>query len=170
MNVEHLLQVIAEGEGLHTEFKEAGSGLPNNFFDTVCAFLNTDGGMIFLGVSDKGDIVGVDPKAVLQMKADIANLSNNPQKLDLPYLLFPYDTEIGGKRIIVIQVPLSSQIHKHKGEIFLRSEDGGYRVQGTHQLAGLINRKLGIFTEQRAIRFTPMGPNRFFKIRFMVLS
>ena len=173
MNVAHLLQVIDDGEGLHTEFKEAGSHLPTNFFDTVCAFLNTDGGMIFLGVSDKGDIVGVDPNAVLKMKADIANLSNNPQKLDLPYLLFPYDTEIDGKSIIVIQVPLSSQIHKHKGEIFLRSEDGDYRVQGTHQLAGLINRKLGIFTEQRAIRFAgtaELRPELFDRARRLMRS
>lgn len=60
MNTAHLLQIIAEGEGLHTEFKEAADSLPGNLFDTVCAFLNTDGGMIFLGVSDKGDISGVD--------------------------------------------------------------------------------------------------------------
>ena len=173
MNVEHLLQVIAEREGLHTEFKEAGNCLPNNLFDTVCAFLNTDGGMIFLGVSDNGNIIGVDPKAIPQMKIDIANLSNNPQKLNLPYLLFPYKTEIDKKSIIVIQVPLSSQIHKHRGEIFLRSEDGDYRVQGTHQLAGLINRKLGIFTEQRSIRFARMDdlrPELFDRARRLMRS
>ncbi len=173
MNTEHLLQVIAKGEGLHTEFKEAGNHLPNNLFDTVCAFLNTDGGMIFLGISDKEHIVGVDPEAIPQMKVDIANLSNNPQKIDLPYLLFPYDTEIDGKTIIVIQVPLSSQLHKHKGEIYLRSEDGDYRVQGTHQLAGLINRKLSLFTEQRSIHFSSMDdlrPELFDRARRLMRS
>ncbi|MCK5685806.1 putative DNA binding domain-containing protein [bacterium] len=173
MNIKHLLDIIAHGEGLHTEFKEAGNHLPDNLFDTVCAFLNTDGGMIFLGVSDNGSIVGVDPEAVSQIKIDIANLSNNPQKIDLPYLLFPYEIEIDGKSIIVIQVPLSSQIHKHKNEIFLRSEDGDYRIQGTHQLAGLINRKLGIFTEQRSIRFAgidDLRPDIFDRARRLMRS
>ena len=173
MNIKHLLDIIAHGEGLHTEFKKAGSHLPDNLFDTVCAFLNTDGGMIFLGVSDNGSIVGVDTESVSQIKIDIANLSNNPQKIDLPYLLFPYEIKIDEKSIIVIQVPLSSQIHKHKNEIFLRSEDGDYRIQGTHQLAGLINRKLGIFTEQRSIRFAgidDLRPDIFDRARRLMRS
>ena len=49
MNVEHLKMIIKKGEGLHTEFKKALRDIPRNLFDTVCAFLNTDGGMIFLG-------------------------------------------------------------------------------------------------------------------------
>lgn len=95
---------------------------------------------------------GVDEAAVTRLKREIADISNNPQKLDPPYLLFPKDEQREGKTIIVLQVPLSSQIHRHKGEIYLRSEDGDYRVKGTHQLAGLLNRKLGILPEQ-----TPMS-------------
>ena len=50
MNTDHLLKIIDQGEGLHTEFKQADGSLPGNLFDTVSAFLNTDDGMIFLGV------------------------------------------------------------------------------------------------------------------------
>ncbi|OVE82574.1 hypothetical protein BVY04_00610 [bacterium M21] len=173
MNTDHLLKVISEGEGLHTEFKQAESSLPGNLFDTVCAFLNTDGGMIFLGVGDDGEVLGIDPAAVTQMKTDLANLSNNPQKLDLPYLLFPYQVTIEGKQVIVVQVPLSSQLHRHKGDIFLRSEDGDYRVHGTHQIAGLVNRELGIFTEERVIPFATMDdlrPDLFERARRLMRS
>ncbi len=127
--------------------------MPQNFFETVCAFLNTDGGTIFLGVADDGKVIGVDQNAFSRMKSDIANLSNNPQKVDPPYLLFPREFKIDRKTIIAVQVPLSSQLHKTGHEIFLRSEDGDYKVQGTHQLAGIINRKLGFFTEQRTLAF-----------------
>ncbi len=151
MTPDYLLKIIAAGEGLHTEFKAARSGLPGSLFESICAMLNTDGGLIFLGVADDGTITGVEPDKVINLKQDIANLSNNPQQLDLPYLLLPFEVELQGKPVIVIQMPLSSQIHKHKGEIFLRSEDGDYKVRGTHQLAGIINRKLGIFTEQRLV-------------------
>ncbi|HBA84814.1 MAG TPA: AAA family ATPase [Verrucomicrobia bacterium] len=151
MNLQQVQEDRAQGEGLHREFKEAGSQLPRNLFETVCAFLNTDGGTILLGVADDGTVTGVDPDAATQMKSDLAGLSNNPQKIEPPWLLFPHEFELDGKIVIAVQVPLSSQLHKTGGHIFLRSEDGDYRVQGTHQLAGLLNRKLGLFTEQRAL-------------------
>lgn len=80
-------QLIAAGEDLHCEFKEARTALPENLFDTVCAFLNTDGGTILLGVSDTGQIAGVEADAVDRLKRDLANLSNNQQKVDPPFLL-----------------------------------------------------------------------------------
>ena len=120
-------EIIATGEGLHVEFKEASDRLPGSFFDTVCAFLNTDGGNIYLGVGDNGAVTGVEPRAVARLKSDIANLSNNPQQLDPPFLLFPHAVTVEGKTVIAVQVPLSSQIHRHGGEIMLRSEDGDYR-------------------------------------------
>ncbi|MDD2236921.1 MAG: putative DNA binding domain-containing protein, partial [Kiritimatiellae bacterium] len=173
MNLKQIQADIEQGEGLHREFKEAGNQLPRNLFETICAFLNTDGGSIFLGVANDGTITGIDPDAATQMKTDLANLSNNPQKLDLPYLLFPHEFELEGKTIIVVQVPLSSQLHKTGGHIFLRSEDGDYRVLGTHQLAGLINRKLSLFTEQRTLPFVTMEhlrPELFERARRLMRS
>jgi ATP-dependent DNA helicase RecG len=160
MNLNQLKNDISLGEGLHCEFKEARDQLPRNLFESIAAFLNTDGGIIFLGVGDDGSITGVDPSAVDSMKAELASLSNNPQKIDPPYLLFPQTFEIEGKMVIAAQVPLNSQLHKTRGEIYLRSEDGDYRVQGTYLLAGLINRKLGLFTEQRTQRFVTIDDLR----------
>ncbi len=164
---------LKEGEGLHLEFKEATNSLPRSLFDSVCAFLNTDGGTILLGVSDSGKVVGVDPEGVDTLLIDLANLSNNPQKLSPPYLLFPESIEIRGKTVIAVQIPLSSQLHRHNGNVFLRSEDGDYRVQGMHQLAGLLNRKLGIFSEQRVFPHaerSDLRPELFEKARRLMLS
>ncbi len=173
MNLTQILKEIKAGEGLHTEFKEASLKLPKDFFETVAAFLNTDGGMIFLGVNDNGKITGVEPGAVEKIKIDLTNLSNNPQKIDPPYLLFPQEFVIEGKTVITVQVPLSSQLHKTGGEIFMRSEDGDYRVKGTHRLAGIINRKLGLFTEQKTFpHFTvnDLRPELFDKARRLMRS
>jgi hypothetical protein len=82
-------------EGIGLEFKRATDTLPANFFDTVCAFLNMDGGQIILGVEDDGTVSGVDAGAVERIKTDIANLSNNPQKIDPPHLLFPHEEKVG---------------------------------------------------------------------------
>jgi predicted HTH transcriptional regulator len=35
-------------EGPALEFKEAAEALPRSFFQTVCAFLNLDGGLIIM--------------------------------------------------------------------------------------------------------------------------
>lgn len=173
MNIEQIKHDISEGEGLHREFKLADSKVPKNLFETVCAFLNTDGGTILLGVTDKGIIKGIDPKHVKRMKKEIADSSNNPNRINPPYLLFPKEFDIDGKKVIAVQIPLSSQLHRTSDTIFLRSEDGDYRVHGTHQLAGLLNRKLGLFTEQRVlpyVKLKDLDPQLFDRSRKLMRS
>ncbi|MHC1576771.1 MAG: hypothetical protein ACXQTE_05395, partial [Methanosarcinaceae archaeon] len=46
------------------------------------------------------------------LKAQIANQSNNPNKLDPPYLLFPRSRQVRDRWIIEVQVPVSSQVHR----------------------------------------------------------
>lgn len=146
-------RLFGDSEGLDLEFKRATNRLPSSFFETVCAFLNLDGGLIVLGVEDDGRVSCVDPDTIERIKTDIANLSNNPQKLSRPYLLFPHEEEIDGKWVIKVQVPASSQVHEVDGAAFLRSEDGDFRIKGMNRLAGLMNRKLSFYTEQRCCRF-----------------
>ncbi|MFA5044238.1 MAG: RNA-binding domain-containing protein, partial [Kiritimatiellia bacterium] len=160
-------------EGIALEFKKANDRLPSNFFETVCAFLNLDGGLIVLGVEDDGRVSGIDHDAVERIKADTASLSNNPQKLNPPYLLFPHSEQMGGHWIIKVQVPASSQIHQTGGVVFLRSQDGDYRITGMNRLAGLMNRKLSFFTEQRVFPYlgmSDMDPKLFVKARKLMLG
>ena len=65
-------------EGLSLEFKEARDALPRNTFETICAFLNLDGGLLVLGVANDGIVTGIDSTAVDRIRTEIANLSNNP--------------------------------------------------------------------------------------------
>ncbi len=48
---------IETGENYHTEFKRAATNL-NAVGKAVCAFANTEGGTIIIGVDDSGSIVG----------------------------------------------------------------------------------------------------------------
>ena len=55
--VEQELKSIVRGREKRTlEYKEAWSELPSNLFESVCAFLNRDGGVIVLGAMDDGTI------------------------------------------------------------------------------------------------------------------
>ena len=65
MDWPELLNRIQSGESDTTEFKR-WDGFPGRVGDAVCAFSNTEGGVIILGVSDSGQILGVpeDPERV----------------------------------------------------------------------------------------------------------
>lgn len=65
-------------EGLHVEFKESYDSLPKNLFETICAFLNTEGGTIYLGIDDTGKIKGIKKESIEMFLDQIASLSNNP--------------------------------------------------------------------------------------------
>ena len=52
MKTEKLREMINGGEGLTVEFKQSRTKLNRDVFETVCAFLNRNGGHLFLGVDD----------------------------------------------------------------------------------------------------------------------
>ena len=96
-----LINIINEGEGITTEFKEASNRLPRNLFETVCAFLNRNGGNIFLGVSDRGEIIGVNQEKINKIKKDFVNLCNNPEKIEPTIYLNINEYEINDKVILL---------------------------------------------------------------------
>ncbi|MBI5730711.1 MAG: putative DNA binding domain-containing protein [Ignavibacteriales bacterium] len=145
--IEFIKNLLKQKEGIRLEFKEAKEKLPENLFETICAFLNREGGSIMLGVTDDGTCIGVAPELVGKFSAEISSLSNNKNKLDPPFILFPSIAEIKRTKIIHIQVPASSQVHKCNGVIFDRSADGDFRVTDTAKIAELHNRKKAHFTE-----------------------
>lgn len=56
------LAELGAAESPELEFKEAGGGIPHSLWETVCAFANTSGGTIVLGVRERDDdleVVGV---------------------------------------------------------------------------------------------------------------
>lgn len=78
MEVQRIRGIIRKGEGPTVEFKKANRELPKNLFDTICAFLNRNGGNILLGVDDNGDVKGISEKNAEIMSQNLINLSNNP--------------------------------------------------------------------------------------------
>ena len=150
------------------EFKEARQALPGSLFETVCAFLNRDGGVILFGVDDRGRVTGVDPTAVDRLTADIVNLSNNPQKLDPPHLLAPDRVDYEGNFVLVLQVPSSPQVHRCAGVVYDRGHDGDFRVPEPVRIAAIVNRKHGYHTEQVVhphLKLTDFEPAAFAKAR-----
>jgi ATP-dependent DNA helicase RecG len=167
------MQLIRQKENIRLEFKEAANALPANLFETICAMLNREGGDIILGVDNKNILRGVNPGAVQTMVTNIVNLSNNPQKLDPPFILFPQTYTIDDKIIIHIQVPSSSQLHKTSNIVFDRSNDGDFKVTQAHRIAQLYNIKTSFYTENIIfpyLKFEDFKKGLFTKARNLITS
>ncbi len=57
-------RIIKEGESITVEFKKSADEITKDVYDTVCSFSNREGGHIFLGVKDNGEIQGGPSDAI----------------------------------------------------------------------------------------------------------
>ena len=62
-----------------------------------------------MGVSDSGDIQGIEQDAVAQIKRDFVTAINNPQKIYPPAYLSVDEVTLEGKPVLRLYVPESAQ-------------------------------------------------------------
>jgi len=148
--VADLNNLIGQGEGIDLEFKACRRALNRDVYETICAFLNRHGGTLLLGVNDAGEVTGVDPDCIEQIKKDFVTAINNPQKISPPCYLSIETVQVDGKTVLHIFVPESSQVHRCNGRIYDRNEDGDLDITDhTVQVASLYQRKQATFSENR---------------------
>ncbi|MHB8282316.1 MAG: AlbA family DNA-binding domain-containing protein, partial [bacterium] len=73
MNKTQFEFLLKQGEGLKSEFKENFD--PKNITKEIVAFVNTEGGRIFIGVNDDGEVKGI--KITNKLKSEIQDLCRN---------------------------------------------------------------------------------------------
>ncbi|MBD2774653.1 RNA-binding domain-containing protein [Iningainema tapete] len=102
-----MTRTIPTQESLTVEFKSDRSRLPDKeLIETVVCLANTDGGEIYLGVEDDGQITGVHPQHqnLSTLAAMIANRSNPPVSVRVTAL------QEEGQTIARIEVPKSYRL------------------------------------------------------------
>lgn len=119
MELDEFMAKIEKGETLHVDFKE---NLPSNneeiAKDLVC-FANTDGGQIIIGVSDDGEIIGVqNPDEIIRRVDDIAFNRCEP-----PVTIVPETLIVNTKWIVIINIPKGDQrpYRTGSGRFYVRS-------------------------------------------------
>ena len=154
MTETELLKLIHDGENIRVEFKKSTHEITKDVYDTVCSFSNRDGGIIFLGVKDNGEILGIAPDAVDRMKTDFVTSINNGQKINPPLYLQPETHLVDGRTILVIQVPVSSQVCRHHGRIFDRNHESDIDITDSSDMVyQLYARKSGSYFINKVTRF-----------------
>ncbi len=128
-NEQSLLQALKCGEEKDWEFKSAKGGLPGSMWETYSAMANTDGGIIVLGVDQRGNsfvATGLDDPD--RMKKNFWDTINNRGKVS-QNLLSDADAvvmEVGGTKLLAIRVP---RANRRQRPIYVGQNplDGTYR-------------------------------------------
>ncbi len=153
-----VMKVIGEGEGNTVEFKstirmnlksgKAGKEIEIAWLKTIVAYMNTDGGILLLGVSDAGDIVGIEPdgfdnddKCYLHFK----NLINQHIGLEVSRLLTFELVIIQDRKIVLIEVePAKKPVflnNKNEECFYIRSGPASMKLTTSKVIQYLEHRK-----------------------------
>lgn len=108
---------IAEGEHQQQDFKYAVND-SRKIAITLCAFANTDGGTLLIGVKDNGAVVGVKPEEEIHMLEAAAKMYCKP-KVDFTTQLWKTDN----RYVLEVIIEPSDQLPH-----YLIDADGKYKA------------------------------------------
>jgi len=109
MEEKELLKLIKEGEGQEIDFKSN----TENVGKDICAFANTNNGIILIGVGDDGKIVGINKKR----EPEIANIAHTCKPSIYPKI---ESMEIEDKNIFIVKIDKSDSLHSYKNIAYKR--------------------------------------------------
>ena len=118
---DHLTQLK---EGLTLDYKQRISN-PQKIAKTICAFANTRGGKLVIGVSDQRKITGIDPEEEKYLLEEAARQFCQPP---VKYRLKEYENA-EGLIVLEVKIPLSKHLphsclneHQH-WQVYVRQND-----------------------------------------------
>ena len=152
--INNLKKIIEKGETQKVEFKRAAFDFPKDAFETICAFLNTDGGILLLGVTDDCEIEGVLPDSVGRIKDTFSSSINNPLIINPTVYIEIQEISFGDKTVICLNVPASSSVHRYKNKIYKRNGKSDLDITNNHKVVSdLYFSKDTTYTENKIYRY-----------------
>ncbi|MDP3015961.1 MAG: ATP-binding protein [Deltaproteobacteria bacterium] len=124
---------MRKGENQNKEFKQAWN---ENCLKTICAFANTAGGKLYIGIDDAGK--PVDVKDAARYLNDIPNKTKDILGITPEVTV----KKVAGKEIIEVSVAYSSAPISYHGRFYTRSGSSSIEIKG-HELAELLMAKSG---------------------------
>lgn len=111
MKIEKFLDLIKKGENERIEFK---SRISKDIGEEICALGNSNGGHIFIGVDDEGNIVGCNPKKAKEQSSQ--HLNNITPPINVKF----HQVEIDNKYVLGIEIPYSKKLCSIGGSVYIR--------------------------------------------------
>lgn len=166
-NIDHdaireLQRLVAEGEGLHLEFKRKAA-YPEKIVRELVAFANTNGGTLLIGVDDNGTILGIK-----YPDEEVHVVVNALKQLCRPAILYHESiiTLSENRFIVRIDVPQSNKrphyliTNPAEPECIVRYEDKS--VKASREMKEIVSRS----KKKKDIKFT-VGEHETSLIKFL---
>ena len=155
--IEQIKKLIAEGENQKVEFKKAKNDFPNDAFQTICAFLNADGGTLILGVENDGTIIGVNPSSIDKIKTKFVTSINNSEIINPIIYLDINEIKIEDKIILYVIVPNASNVYRFKSRIYKRNHESDVDITNIREeVARLYLLTDNSYSENQIFPFLPI--------------
>ena len=77
METKQFISISKEGENSQIEYKTCYDQISYSLYESVCSFLNHNGGYILIGVNDKGKIIGLNPDKIQDLRNNIITTVKN---------------------------------------------------------------------------------------------
>lgn len=146
-------KIIAVGENENTVFRSCRDGIHTDVFETICAFLNSKGGTILLGVDEKGVVSGFKERAIPDIVRALEQAMQNGDNFQPPFELEPVREIAEGKYVLRLNVPASPNVHALRGRVFVRKGQENRRVEQKEELTRLYVQKQETYTERKIYPF-----------------
>jgi len=117
MKIVELLSILKEGESTVTEFKET---LSKEIAKTICAFANTKGGKVLIGVKDDGNPIGIHIDRYQQVISDQLQSLRPMPEFEIEQV------PIASDKIIIITVKEASQLISCNNLAYIRVGTNNY--------------------------------------------
>jgi len=168
------IELTRKGEGNQIEYKTCTEEVSESLYESVCSMLNHTGGSILMGVTDDGDIIGVNPDRADTLKKNIINCIKNPELfLPCPYFT-PQILEAEGKTVLYLDIPCGQYVYRFKGCYWDRNGDADIDVTDQPELLlSLFERKNPHLFEERfvdGLTMDGLDPNTFQYCRNVIQS
>lgn len=160
LSIQWFYELLEKGECDIMDFKEqledkASFGKPHKNFSPnyeemardVVAFANNKGGFLFVGIVDKTKEVNSEFEYT---NDKIFDLIKQVQDRTAPTItIIPHPLIVEGTKLLVLEVPFSTQMHRtSKGEFLIRSNNGNRAIE-PYEMATIMSEKSLIVYDQK---------------------
>jgi len=148
-----LKEIIKKGEDSRTQFKLTITS-PDQLASDLVAFSNSNGGVILVGVNDKGKVIGLTPDEIRKINQLISNVSSQNVKNPIN----PVTENIKVDRKIVIVINIQEGIDKpyfdNQGLIWVKSGSDKRKVTGKEELRRLFQSSDLLYADEVPVKNT----------------
>jgi predicted HTH transcriptional regulator len=153
--VKNLHELIERGEDSFLQLKVRFDSV-DQLAAELCAFSNSEGGKILVGVSDHGDIVGLDQQQLQKLNQDISSACS--QKIDPPISVTTKNVMSGDKLVVVIEVPRgANKFYMANGRDVWVKVGADKRRASREEIQRLLQESANLFADEGAVDGTSLA-------------